>query len=184
MGWYPGKLVVVLNIIVLLGYALIDCVVAGQILSAVSPGGSMSVIVGTFIPPWRCSPLSSRKPNATKSHIVELCTFTLISIDDYGRSSKFKTYPCQLQQCIALMQHRHRRRRRHHVDGHYLWDPRLPLLRTVRGAIYLLLPQARLTDSVRVGMHGCRSSSLYVSSTASRGRISTSRRRRSGMRGR
>ena len=47
MGWWPSKLVVLLNIIVLLGYALIDCVVAGQILSAVSPNGSMSVVVGT-----------------------------------------------------------------------------------------------------------------------------------------
>lgn len=46
MGWWPSKLVVLLNIIVLLGYALIDCVVAGQILSAVSPNGSMSVVVG------------------------------------------------------------------------------------------------------------------------------------------
>jgi len=46
MGWWPGKLVVVLNIVVLLGYSLIDCVVAGQILSAVSPNGSMSVVVG------------------------------------------------------------------------------------------------------------------------------------------
>ncbi|MCJ1398628.1 hypothetical protein MMC11_001828 [Xylographa trunciseda] len=49
MGWWPGKLVVLLNLVVLLGYALIDCVVAGQILSAVSPGGSMSVIVGIVI---------------------------------------------------------------------------------------------------------------------------------------
>ena len=48
MGWWPGKLVVLLNLIVLLGYALIDCVVAGQILSAVSPNGSMSVIVGEY----------------------------------------------------------------------------------------------------------------------------------------
>ena len=48
MGWWPGKLVVLLNLIVLLGYALIDCVVAGQILSAVSPDGSMSVIVGKY----------------------------------------------------------------------------------------------------------------------------------------
>lgn len=46
MGWWPSKLVVLLNIILLLGYALIDCVVAGQILSAVSPDGSMSVVVG------------------------------------------------------------------------------------------------------------------------------------------
>ena len=49
MGWYPAKLVVVLNIIVLLGYALIDAVVAGQILSAVSSNGSLSVIVGIVI---------------------------------------------------------------------------------------------------------------------------------------
>ncbi|KAF2726653.1 purine-cytosine permease FCY21 [Polyplosphaeria fusca] len=48
MGWWPSKLVVVLNLIVLLGYALIDCVVAGQILSAVS-GNSMSVVVGIII---------------------------------------------------------------------------------------------------------------------------------------
>ena len=49
MGWYPAKLVAILNIIVLLGYALIDAVIAGQILSAVSPGGSMSIIVGIVI---------------------------------------------------------------------------------------------------------------------------------------
>lgn len=49
MGWYPAKLVVLLNIIVLLGYALIDCVVAGQILSAVSTNGSLSVVVGIII---------------------------------------------------------------------------------------------------------------------------------------
>ncbi|KAF2151703.1 purine-cytosine permease FCY21 [Myriangium duriaei CBS 260.36] len=49
MGWYPAKLIVILNLIVLLGYAMIDAVVAGQILSAVSPGGSMSTIVGIVI---------------------------------------------------------------------------------------------------------------------------------------
>ena len=48
MGWWPSKIVVVLNIIVLLGYAMIDCVVAGQILSAVS-NDSMSVVVGIVI---------------------------------------------------------------------------------------------------------------------------------------
>ena len=46
MGWWPSKLIVLLNLIVLLGYSLIDCVVAGQILSAVSPNGSLSVVVG------------------------------------------------------------------------------------------------------------------------------------------
>ncbi|KAF2138366.1 uncharacterized protein K452DRAFT_92629 [Aplosporella prunicola CBS 121167] len=48
MGWYPSKLVVLLNIIVLLGYSLIDCVVAGQILSAVSTD-NMSIVVGIVI---------------------------------------------------------------------------------------------------------------------------------------
>ena len=46
MGWWPNKLVVLLILIVLLSYSSIDCVVAGQILSAVSPNGSMSVVVG------------------------------------------------------------------------------------------------------------------------------------------
>lgn len=45
MGWWPSKIVVILNIIVLLGYGMIDCVVAGQILSAVADG-SMSLVVG------------------------------------------------------------------------------------------------------------------------------------------
>lgn len=49
MGWWPAKIVVILNIIVLLGYALIDAVVAGQILSAVSPNRSLSVVVGIVI---------------------------------------------------------------------------------------------------------------------------------------
>ncbi|KAF2679944.1 hypothetical protein K458DRAFT_313125 [Lentithecium fluviatile CBS 122367] len=48
MGWWPSKLVVILNIIVLLGYSLIDCVIAGQILSAVSPE-NMSVVVGIIV---------------------------------------------------------------------------------------------------------------------------------------
>ena len=46
MGWWPSKLVVLLNLIVLLGYSMIGCVVAGQILSAVSSHGSMSIVVG------------------------------------------------------------------------------------------------------------------------------------------
>lgn len=49
MGWWPAKIVVILNLIVLLGYCLIDAVVAGQILSAVSANGSLSVIVGIVI---------------------------------------------------------------------------------------------------------------------------------------
>jgi purine-cytosine permease-like protein len=46
MGWWPSKLIVLLNVVQMIGYCLIDCVVGGQILSAVSPGSSMSVAVG------------------------------------------------------------------------------------------------------------------------------------------
>lgn len=49
MGWWPAKLIVILNIIVLIGYAMIDAVVAGQMLSAVSSHGSLSVVVGIII---------------------------------------------------------------------------------------------------------------------------------------
>lgn len=48
MGWWPSKLIVVLNLIILLGYSMIGLVVAGQILSAVSSNNSMSVVVGRF----------------------------------------------------------------------------------------------------------------------------------------
>lgn len=50
MGWWPSKIVVLLNLIQMIGYCLIDCVVGGQILSAVSPGGNMSVAVGKSPP--------------------------------------------------------------------------------------------------------------------------------------
>jgi purine-cytosine permease-like protein len=49
MGWLPSKLIVALNIIVMLGYALLVCIIGGQVLSAVSPNGSMSVVVGIII---------------------------------------------------------------------------------------------------------------------------------------
>lgn len=48
MGYWPSKLMAVLNIILMIGYAIISCIVGGQILSAVS-GGSMSVVVGIVI---------------------------------------------------------------------------------------------------------------------------------------
>lgn len=48
-GWYPSKLVVVLTLIVFMGYLLIDAVIGGQILSAVSPNDSLSMIVGIVI---------------------------------------------------------------------------------------------------------------------------------------
>ncbi|KAG9233559.1 permease for cytosine/purines, uracil, thiamine, allantoin-domain-containing protein [Amylocarpus encephaloides] len=49
MGWWPVKLCVLLNLVILIGYAMIDAVVAGQILSAVSSNGSVSVEVGIVI---------------------------------------------------------------------------------------------------------------------------------------
>lgn len=48
MGYWPSKLVAVLNIILMLGYAVLSAIVGGQVLSAVS-GGSMSVVVGIVI---------------------------------------------------------------------------------------------------------------------------------------
>ncbi|KAL8920469.1 MAG: hypothetical protein Q9208_006218 [Pyrenodesmia sp. 3 TL-2023] len=48
-GWYPTKLLVVLELIVLLGYSMIVVVIAGEILSAVSPNGSMSIVVGIIV---------------------------------------------------------------------------------------------------------------------------------------
>ena len=48
-GWWPSKLIVILNLIILLGYSLLDVVVAGQILSAVSPNYSLSLVVGIII---------------------------------------------------------------------------------------------------------------------------------------
>jgi NCS1 nucleoside transporter family len=49
MGWYPAKIIVVLNIIVLLGYSLLDAVVAGQMISAVSGADNLNVVVGIII---------------------------------------------------------------------------------------------------------------------------------------
>ncbi|KAH8815548.1 permease for cytosine/purines, uracil, thiamine, allantoin-domain-containing protein [Xylogone sp. PMI_703] len=48
MGYWPSKICVLLNIVLMVGYGMIDCVIGGQILSAVS-GGSMSIVVGIVI---------------------------------------------------------------------------------------------------------------------------------------
>ena len=48
-GWWPGKLIVVLNLTILLGYCLIDLVIAGQMLSAISSNGDLSVVVGIIV---------------------------------------------------------------------------------------------------------------------------------------
>ena len=48
MGYWPAKLITILNIIIMVGYGVISCILGGQILSAVS-GGSMTVVVGIVI---------------------------------------------------------------------------------------------------------------------------------------
>lgn len=48
MGWWPAKICAALNIVIMLGYGLVDCLLAGQTLSAVA-NNSISVIVGTII---------------------------------------------------------------------------------------------------------------------------------------
>lgn len=48
MGYYPSKIAVLLNIIIMVGYGMVDCIISGQLLSAVS-GGSMSIVVGIII---------------------------------------------------------------------------------------------------------------------------------------
>jgi len=49
MGYWPSRIAVLFNIVVMGGYGLVDCLLAGQILSAISPNGSLSIIVGTII---------------------------------------------------------------------------------------------------------------------------------------
>jgi purine-cytosine permease-like protein len=48
MGWWPSKLCVLLNLVIELGYGVIDSLVAGLILSAVN-GKGMTVIVGIIV---------------------------------------------------------------------------------------------------------------------------------------
>lgn len=48
MGWWPSKFCVLLNLVIELGYGLVDCLVGGLILTAVN-GGGMTVIVGIVI---------------------------------------------------------------------------------------------------------------------------------------
>lgn len=48
MGYYPSKITTLLNIILMVGYCTIDCIIGGQVLSAVS-GGNMTIAVGVVI---------------------------------------------------------------------------------------------------------------------------------------
>ncbi|CAM1509019.1 Fc.00g027580.m01.CDS01 [Cosmosporella sp. VM-42] len=48
MGYWPAKLPTLLNVVLMVGYTTIDCIIGGQVLSAVS-GGSMSILVGIVV---------------------------------------------------------------------------------------------------------------------------------------
>ena len=48
MGYWPSKLACILNLIMQIGWGVIGCIIAGQILSAVS-GGGMSIAVGCIV---------------------------------------------------------------------------------------------------------------------------------------
>lgn len=48
MGYWPAKLPALLNVILMVGYTTIDCIIGGQVLSAVS-GGKMTIMVGVVI---------------------------------------------------------------------------------------------------------------------------------------
>ena len=48
MGYWPSKLVCILNIIMMMGWGIIGCIIAGQMFSAVN-GGGMSIAVGCVV---------------------------------------------------------------------------------------------------------------------------------------
>lgn len=48
MGYYPSKICALLNIVIMLGYGMVDSIVGGQVLSAVA-GNHMTVSVGVVI---------------------------------------------------------------------------------------------------------------------------------------
>jgi purine-cytosine permease-like protein len=48
-GWWPAKICAVLQLIGDLGYGLLSALITGQILSAVSKNGSMTVVVGVIV---------------------------------------------------------------------------------------------------------------------------------------
>ncbi|KAK5216042.1 Vitamin B6 transporter [Exophiala xenobiotica] len=48
MGWWPSRVCVLFNIVIMLGYGLIDILLSGQILAAVN-GKGLTIIVGTII---------------------------------------------------------------------------------------------------------------------------------------
>lgn len=48
MGYWPSKIACILNIVLMVGYCTIDCIIGGQMLSAVS-GDTMTIAVGVVV---------------------------------------------------------------------------------------------------------------------------------------
>lgn len=48
MGWWPSRICALLNLVIMFGYGMIDCVVGGQMISAVADG-NVSIAVGVVI---------------------------------------------------------------------------------------------------------------------------------------
>ena len=48
MGYWPAKLSAILNLIMQVGWGTIECIIAGQMLSAVN-GGGLTIAVGCII---------------------------------------------------------------------------------------------------------------------------------------
>ena len=79
MGWWPAKLCVLLNWVIEIGYGLVDCLIAGLILSAVN-GGNMTVIVGIVVSAlitWVVATFGIRWFHAFERSVSSLCIFEL-----------------------------------------------------------------------------------------------------------
>lgn len=48
MVWWPSRICAILNLVIMFGYGMIDCVVGGQMISAVADG-NVSIAVGVVI---------------------------------------------------------------------------------------------------------------------------------------
>lgn len=77
MGWWPSRICVALNLVIMLGYGMIDCVIGGQILSAVADN-NMSVVVGVIIVAVQCSPFWRQRPQADR--IFQIITYVITVI--------------------------------------------------------------------------------------------------------
>lgn len=48
MGYWPSKICVALNVVLMVGYCTVTCIIGGQILSAIS-GDNMTIAVGIVV---------------------------------------------------------------------------------------------------------------------------------------